>query len=47
MQVFQVRLDERERQSYVKEVGVSSLSPFIRTGGKFWLRLQPVSSCIG
>ena len=35
MRVFQVRLDERERPSCVKEAEVSSSSPFMRTGGKF------------
>ena len=37
MWVFQVTLDERERPSCVKEVEVSSSSPFMRTGGKLWL----------
>ena len=32
-----MRLDDRERSSCVKEVEMSSASPFIRTGGKFWL----------
>ena len=40
MLVFQVRLDERERPSCVTEAKVSSSSPFIRTGGKFWLCLR-------
>ena len=34
MRVFQVRLDERERPSRVKEAEISSSSPFMRTGGK-------------
>ena len=35
MRVLQVRLDERERPSCVKEAEVSSSTPFMRTGGKF------------
>ena len=35
MWVFQVRLDERERRSCVKEAEVSSSSKFMKTGGKF------------
>ena len=35
MWVFQVRLDERERPSCVKEAEVSSSSPFRWTAGKF------------
>ena len=31
---FQVRLDERERPSCVKEAEVSSTSPFMKTAGK-------------
>ena len=34
MCVFQVRLNDRERPSCVKEVEVSSSSPFIRIDGK-------------
>ena len=45
MQVFQARLDDRERPSCAKEVEVSSSSPFIRTGGKFWLCLHEMTSC--
>ena len=40
-----MRLDERERPSCVTEAEVSSLSPFIRTGGKFWLRLREMTAC--
>ena len=40
-----MRLDERERPSCVKEVEVSSSSPFTRTGGKFWLRLREMTAC--
>ena len=43
--VFQVRLDDRERPNCVKEVEVSSLSPFIRTGGKFWICLPEMKAC--
>ena len=35
-----MRLDERERPSCGKEAEVSSSSPFMRRGGKFWLRLR-------
>ena len=35
-----MRLDDRERPSCVKEVVVSSSSPFMRTYGKFWLYLR-------
>ena len=40
-----MRLDNRERPSCVKEVEVSNSSPFIRTGGKFWLCLREVTAC--
>ena len=40
-----MRLDERERTSCVKEVELSSSSPFIRTGGKFWLCLRKMTAC--
>ena len=39
-----MRLDERERPSRVKEVEVSSSSPFMRTGGKSWLHLDEMTS---
>ena len=39
MWVFQMRLDERERPGCVKEVEVSSSSPFIRTDGKLVMKL--------
>ena len=45
MWVFQVRLDERERPSCVKEAEVSSSSPFMKTAGKFWLRLREMTAC--
>ena len=40
-----MRLDDREIPSCVKEVEVSSSSPFIRTGGKFWLCLREMTAC--
>ena len=40
-----MRLDERERPSCVKEAKVSSSSPFMRTDGKFWLRLREMTAC--
>ena len=40
-----MRLDERERPSCVTEAEVSSSSPFISTGGKFWLCLREMKSC--
>ena len=40
-----MRLDERERPSCVREAEVSSTSPFIRTGGKFWLYLREITVC--
>ena len=40
-----MRLDDRERPSYVKEVEVSSSSPLIRTGGKFRLSLREMTAC--
>ena len=40
-----MRLDERERPSCVKEAEVSSSSPFMRTDGKFWLRLREMTAC--
>ena len=45
MWVFQVRLDERERPSCVKEAEVSSSSPFMKTAGQFWLRLREMTAC--
>ena len=45
MWVSQVRLDERERPSCVKEAEVSSSSPFMRTGGKSSLRLREMTAC--
>ena len=45
MWVFQVRLDERERPSCVKEAEVSSSWLFMRTAGKFWLRLREITAC--
>ena len=41
-----MRLDERERPSCVKEAEVSSSSPFMRTGGKFWLCLCEMTACL-
>ena len=41
-----MRLDDRERLSCGKEVEVSSPSPFIRTGGKFWLCLREMTACL-
>ena len=38
-------LDDRERSSCVKEAEVSSSSPFIRTGEKFWLCLREMTAC--
>ena len=38
-----MRLDERERPGCVKEVELSNSSPFMRTGGKFCLRLLEVA----
>ena len=40
-----MRLDERERQSWVKEAEVFSSSPFMRIGGKFSLRLLEMTAC--
>ena len=40
-----MRLDDRERPNCVKEVEVFSSSPFIRTGGKFWLCLLEMTVC--
>ena len=37
-----MRFDERERPSFVKEIEVSSLSPFMRTGGRPGLRLHEI-----
>ena len=45
MWAFQVRLNERERPNYVREAEVSSSSPFMKTGGKFWLRLREMTAC--
>ena len=41
-----MRLDERERPSCVKEVGLSATPPFIRTGGKSWLCLRDMTVCV-
>ena len=38
-------LEDRERPSSVKAVEVSSSSPFMRTGGKFWLCLREMTAC--
>ena len=38
-------LYDREKPSCVQEVEVSSSSPFIRTGGKFWLCLREIAAC--
>ena len=43
---FQVRLVEREIPSCMKEVEVSSSSPFMRKGGQFWLRLRETTACV-
>ena len=40
-----MRLDERERPSCVKLVEATSSSPFIRTGGNFWLCLREMTAC--
>ena len=40
-----MRLDEQERSSCAKEVDVSSSSPFIRTGEKFWFCLSEMTAC--
>ena len=40
-----MRLDDSERPSCVKEVEVSSSSPFIRTGGKLCLCLREMTAC--
>ena len=40
-----MRLDERERPSYVKEIEMSSLLPVKRTGGKFLLCLREMTAC--
>ena len=40
-----MRFDDIERPSYVKDVEVSSSSPFIRTGGKSWLCLREMTAC--
>ena len=40
-----MRLDERERPNCVTEAEVSSSSPFIRTGGTFWLFLREMTAC--
>ena len=45
MGIFQLRLDDRERPSCVKEVEVASSSPFIKTGGKFWSCLREMTAC--
>ena len=45
MWVFQLRLDERETPSCVKEAEVSSSSPFMRTGEMFWLRMREMTAC--
>ena len=41
-----MRLDKRERPSCAKEAEVSSSSPFMRTGGKFWLCLREMTACV-
>ena len=38
-----MRLDERERPSFAKEVAVSSSSPFMRTGGKPRFHLRKIT----
>ena len=43
---FQVRLDERERPSCVKEAEMSSLLSFIETGGKYGLSLCETTTCV-
>ena len=40
-----MRLDERERPSCVKEAEVSSSPPFMKTAGKFRLRLRELTAC--
>ena len=40
-----MRLEERERPSCVKEVDVSSSSPFMRTCGKFSSCLREMRPC--
>ena len=45
MRVFQLRLDERERPSCVKEVEVSSPSTFTRTGRNIWL-VREMTVCV-
>ena len=40
-----MRLDERERQNCVKEAEVSSLSPFMKTAGKFRLLPREMTAC--
>ena len=43
---FQVRLDERERPSCMKEVEGSSSAPFMRTDGKSGLYLREMTACV-
>ena len=40
-----MKLDERERPSCTKEVEMSSLSPFMRTSGKFLLCIHEMTAC--
>ena len=46
MSDFQIRLDERERPSCVKEAEISCTLPFMSTGGKFWLSLWEMTACV-
>ena len=41
-----MRLDDREGISCMKEVEVSSTSPFMRTGGKSCLCLREMTVCV-
>ena len=43
---FPVRLDERERQRFVKEVEVSSSSSLMRIVGKYGLRIREMTTCV-
>ena len=45
MGVLQLRFDEREGPRCVTQAEGSSSSPFIMTGGKFWLRLCEMTAC--
>ena len=40
-----MRLDDRASRSCVKVVEVTSSSPLIRTGGKFWLSFREMTVC--